>query len=532
MFEVIKAMVCQQPRNRRGPIQNISAAIIFMISVATGAAAQTENLKPFQEADPLPDASAVVRQIMGFELAHGPDGFTFGNYNILAPRIEPQFQTGLVFPGFRVRPLDGEDFGCFDLACVDTALRDGVEFMQPGGRPIPPDSQGGEAFMVALSGNNYELANERARQVVYAKTGILYAQEMNTRIIEAVDPVSPAHRAGLRAGYEMSRVGDSRAWVGLLEKKVMTGEPLQLFWRASPDDRWDTEGGLVPREGPLTVVDGIIRIAGTAQPGDVALPAPLAGLTDEKGLMSLLRDKPDMATEQEQRVAALRVLEGWSNNPNARNCLIAPVVRIDIRTTIEMNERNLAGQSRTSFSASSVDPLFVEERFEPFVRSMSASWSSPESIGVIDAAAARLVQLEGCDGPNVRKLKAGIARLAGVALLPEELAAAAATGFQPDWRQFMAQCYPAYMQEARIQGRNVPDRGAVAMCICMEYGAAEHGDPDIYARHRAFSFDGIPQETLKDVWGRTQNGACNRGGNPVDPELVRRYESFLRDNGL
>lgn len=86
MFEVIKAMVCQQPRNRRGPIQNISAAIIFMMSVATGAAAQTENLKPFQEADPLPDASAVVRQIMGFELAHARTALPSGT-TISLPRV-------------------------------------------------------------------------------------------------------------------------------------------------------------------------------------------------------------------------------------------------------------------------------------------------------------------------------------------------------------------------------------------------------------------------------------------------------------
>lgn len=505
--------------------------MILGVFGATCTMAQDMSLQPFDESVPLEGASDIVREVMGFELVHGADGFVLGGFNILAPRIPQRFDTGLTFSGFRIRPLDGQDIRCSDMACVEAALQGGVQFIQPGGRPIPPELRGGEEFMVALGGNTFEVANERARQVVYAKTGILYAPKLNSRTIEAVDPLSPAHSAGLRAGYEMSRVGDSRALVGLLEQKVLAGEPLQLSWRTSPDDRWDTEGGLVPREGPLTVVDGIIRIAGTAQPGDTVLPAPMAALTDEKGLMSLLRDKPEMATEQERRVAALRVLEGWSYNINARKCLSEPIVRIDIRTTIEMEERNLLGQSRTSFSASRVDPLFVERRLERFVRSMSASWSSPESIGKIEAAAARLVQLEGCDGPNVRRLQSAIARLAGVSG-PDELADAAPTGFQPDWRQFMAQCYPAYMQSARIEGRNVPDRGAVALCICMEYGAADYGDPAIYARHRAFSFDGIPQETLKEVWSRTQNGACNRGGNPVDPELVRRYESFLSDNGL
>ena len=41
---------------------------------------------------------------------------------------------------------------------------------------------------------------------------------------------------------------------------------MQVFWRPDPGDYREVQGGLSPRTGALTVVDGIIRIDDNGQP--------------------------------------------------------------------------------------------------------------------------------------------------------------------------------------------------------------------------------------------------------------------------
>ena len=530
-------MDCQEPtEGRQGApwYRSASRLVPFLLAAlwALSANSQTESLKPFKEVAPLDGASDIVREVMGFELVHGPEGFVFGGFNLLHPDLPQRYATGLVSRHVDVKPVGGARLNCLDMACVEHALADDVEFMMPGGRAAEPERRATQVFLVSLDRQTlFETRFERARQIVYTTTGILYPPDRTSKTIQDVASGSPAHRAGLRAGHELTRVDDSYVNAESLAVRAMRGVPMQVFWRPDPGDYREVQGGLSPRTGALTVVDGIIRIDDNGQPDGGGLPAAFRHLTHESGMMALLQGKPEMAPEQERRVAALRVLEGWSQNPNARRCLSPPLRRIDIRTTIESSETNLAGQTRQTFSGSSVDPLYVEQQLVPFVMSMQSSWSSPETISAMEAAAGRLVQLEGCDGAHVRRLRYEIAKLAGLDVSKFQLNAATG-GFAPDWRSFLAQCYPAYMQQARSEGRNVPDRGAVAFCACLEYGAADYGDPEIYKRYRAWSFDGIPQETMEEIWARVLNGGCNRGGNPVDPGLVQRYETFLRDNGL
>ncbi|MFV0245319.1 MAG: hypothetical protein ACK5IB_09915 [Qingshengfaniella sp.] len=517
-------------RMRRGALGRLLSALACAVIPATHGLAQDDSLIPFVARAPLDGASALVREMMGFELAYGPQGFVLGGYNLLNPELAGDFDSDRILPQVDVQPLQGPRLNCRDMACVENALQAGVRFIQPGGKPLDPDQRGGPAFLVTLSRPTaLETAYERARQIAYAATGILYpAKRGSLGVIAAVAPASPAYAAGLRAGDDLTRIGDGPANAGSLAGLARRGAPMTLFWRAQGAGR-EQQAGLVPRVGALGVVDGIVRIGGDDGADGDALPAPFRTLTNDKGLMALVLEQPDLAPEHDRRVAALRILEGWSGNPIARACMVPPIERIDIRTSITMTETNLAGQTRTSLDTSSVAPLFVEARFVPFVHSMSASWSSPETTGPVEAAAARIVQLEGCAGPTVHRLTAGIAALAGIALPAR---ADGMSGGQPAWRQFLAQCYPAYMQAARAEGRNVGDRGAVGLCVCAEYGAAEYGDPDLYRRYRAWSFDGVPQDTLQAIWDRTQNGACSRAGNPLAAELVRRYEIFLHDNGL
>lgn len=533
-FDMIHSLMTArqtQGRTRRNRMQGI-AVLAFAALTGTGALAQTESLRPFVEAVPLEGASQVVLERMGFELGYGPEGFVLGGYNLLNPNMQDRFDSGRVLPRLDIQPMTGPLLKCTDMACIEGAFEGEVDFMMPGGSPLPPEAQDREMFLISLAWSDiHEIRHEAARQIVYATTGILYPQDRTSETIEAVEPGSPAFVAGLRAGHRLTRLGDNYADAGALARAARTGAPITLYWRADPNSQRETQGGLVPRSGDLTVVDGIIGFGADA-PSQDGLPSPFRLLTEEKGLMALAQGKPELSPEQERRVAALRILEGWSANSTARDCLIQPLVQIDIRTSITATETNLFGQTRTSLDVSSVDPLFVEKRFEPFVRSMSHSWSSPETVGAIEIAAARLVQLEGCNGANVQKLIAEIAALAGITVPVTEVITPAPSGFQPDWRSFLAQCYPNQMQATRMDGRNVPERGAVALCVCVEYGAAEHGDPGLYARYRAWSFDGIPQETLDAIWAQTQNGACSRSGNPQDPVLVERYETFLRANGL
>jgi hypothetical protein len=157
------------------------------------------------------------------------------------------------------------------------------------------------------------------------------------------------------------------------------------------------------------VEEGLVVVDGDDSLPD--LPVAFRYVTEERGLMALLLSRPEMAPLRERQLAALRVLEGWSWHHDARACLQPPLARIDIRTSFTITDRNLAGIETDRFTASSVDPLFVEAPFAPFVEAMAQSLSSPETAGPIERAAGYLVRDEGCASPAVQVLRREIAAL-------------------------------------------------------------------------------------------------------------------------
>ncbi|WP_340109407.1 LysR family transcriptional regulator [Pikeienuella sp. HZG-20] len=503
-------------------------ALVFGIS---SAAAQDDMLQPFAPAAPLEGASSILREVMGFEMAHEPEGFVFGGIDLLRLMEFPKnYASGRTVPQVIVAPSGADPFWCSDMTCVEDAVKAGVSQVHT----IERVDSNREWFLVdAPNERASEIRNEVDRHVAYALTGILHRSDTTAGAVADVEPGSPAHAVGLRAGARLVLMGETTASLRRTAALARRGDPLTISWRPDPKVNLEKSGTFAPRTSELDVQDGYIRLSGGASQAPGApqdLPMAFRDATDP-GLIALVLGRPDLATEGERRVAALRVLEGWSYNEVARACLEEPLARIDVQTVMGWTDTNLMGRVTGGFAASEIDPVFVEQPFLPFVQSMGRQLSNPEIPGAIHMAAGRLVQLEGCNSANFASLRREIAALAGVRL-PAAPEPAVTAGFQPDWRGFLAECYPSFLTRRRAEGANPSDRGAVALCVCVEYGAAEYGDPDTYASFRINDWEAVAESVGTEINEIVFGAACSTSGTPIAPELIQRYEIFLRDNGL
>lgn len=491
-----------------------------------------DDLTAFEMAAPLEGRSDIVLDRFGLEIAHGPDGFVLGGYNLLQSGPLPRrFETGAVLGNVVLWFQDGPDASCTDMACVEGAIDNGAYRIVIDSQALDARAQEDDLFPVALNDRTHSATTfERNRQIAYSALGLLLPAEQGSTILVEVAPGSPAYLAGLRAGHELQRVNDrvgSVNMLGEIERAVREGRATALFYRTDPAIRRDEEGGAVPAFGRLAMSDGIVTVSALGSDSP-AMSTAFGRLTDNNGLMALVLGRPELAPEAERREAALRVLEGWSFGAASRQCLEPPLSQFGVSTTLTEVTRNGFGVEVMRETTSSVDTLFVEQQFEAFVLSMGSAVSSPETAGPVERAAFEMVQLHGCQSAEYRHLRAQIMDLVGIG---------DGQGWEPnanltgnDWRSFVATCFPATMQNLRNEGVNPAERPVAGNCVCQQAAAADYGNVEVYDMLSVGNWRLVSPQDMEGVNQRYAE-ICPRG-EPMRSDIEERYEQFLIENAL
>ena len=363
----------------------------------------------------LDGASDIIKQTFGVEIAHDGTDFIVGGLDIMRETLPNDHKSDARLNTIGIEFRTGETIRCSDMACVEDAIAKDPKFLRAPNMPIAPLSD-----RPALGPSVYVHVNGRTRlnairdavetQITYTKVG--FTLEDDGMTVAFVAGGSPAGQVGLSPGNVLTQVNAFGAnFERTGAQAVAIGSPVTLRWRQSATAYGETKAGLVPKRGTLHLDAGLLALD-TAGVEPWTMPEAFANFTEDRALMALFMAAPQLAPAPERRLAALRVLEGWSFNVNSRLCLEPPLLRIPVTTTLVTTTRNGFGIIKDQTASRDTEILYVEPRFAEFVQSMSRHLSSAESAGRMERAAAAFANEVGCDAPGMQRIRDEIAKLA------------------------------------------------------------------------------------------------------------------------
>ncbi|MBM9593624.1 hypothetical protein [Roseitranquillus sediminis] len=238
------------------------------------------------------------------------------------------------------------------------------------------------------------------------------------------------------------------------------------------------------------------------------------------GFLAIWHHAPEKARPGEVTVDAFHALQAIADHP--AQCLGQNAETVRYTTQIDTVTRDGFGIERDRETMVAESGLDVRPEFAPWVRENIRSINSNPLSGVREGVW-NLIDAAGCHSDEFRQLEEGLALAFGVTLVEPEVPQMA----EADWRAFVATCQPAQVRAMAARGYNVGERGMALVCVCTEHAAQLAGDAALYEKLRIA--DPSAWETVPPGFQETFD-SCYHEREPA--EVVARYESFIRENGL